>query len=60
MQAVENPRPTYCVMGRMGIDLGTFAIDEFDATYAEHIERIRALCWLEKLTIGYVTIMRVS
>lgn len=62
MQAAENPRPTFIVRGRMGADLGTFAIVEFDATWsADDIERIRALGWLEFAKFdNHVTVMRVS
>jgi hypothetical protein len=60
-RAAENPRPTYKVMGRMGVDLGTFAIDEFDATYADKLELIRALGWLEVARFdNHITVMRVS
>ena len=60
-QAAENPRPTYHVMGRMGVDLGTFAIDEFDATFADKLETIRALDWLAIARFGnHITVMRVS
>ena len=62
-RAAENPRPTYCVMGRMGVDLGTFAIDEFVHSVGwsvADVERIRVLGWLEILKIGDITIMRVT
>jgi hypothetical protein len=48
--AAENPRPTYHFIGRMGADLGTFAIDEFDASWStEDLEQVRSLGWLEKV-----------
>jgi hypothetical protein len=60
-RASENHRPTYVVRGRMGVDLGTFAIDEFDATYADKLDRIRALGWLEVARFdNHITVMRVS
>jgi hypothetical protein len=60
-RAAENQRPTYCVIGRMGVDLGTFAIGEFDGSWSvDDIEHIRALEWLERVKIGERTIMRVS
>lgn len=61
VRAAENPRPTFIVRGRMGVDLGTFAIVEFDATWsADDIERIRALGWLEWATFGDRRVMRAS
>ena len=61
MQASENPRPTYKAFGRMGIDLGTFAIDEFDASFADKIETIRSLEWLAIAQFdNHISVMRVS